>query len=155
MSIHAAAPAASAPGAPFSTGMIRSVNSSSVRYSCAVKVFGVYDPPAAACATAVMWCTSWAATRSRDPAAVSVSASRRRTSRRVISDIALPQFFPEVLGCAPRERDDGVGRILVGIADEHRAVGHEDVPHVVRLAVLVERAGFRIVAHAHRAHFVD
>ena len=41
MSIQAAAPAATAPGAPFSTGMIRSVRRSRVWYSCADSALGV------------------------------------------------------------------------------------------------------------------
>ena len=42
-----------------------------------------------------------------------------------------------------------VGRVLVGVADERRGVGDEEVLHLVRLTVLVEHARLRIVAHAH------
>jgi hypothetical protein len=41
MSIHAGAPASSAPGLPFSTGMIKSASRSTVRYSCALSDAGV------------------------------------------------------------------------------------------------------------------
>src|SRR6187397_79026 len=155
MSIHAAHPAASAPGAPFSTGMMRSISRSSVRNSGAVKLFGVYGPAADAWASAVMWWTSAAATRSSAPVAIRASPSLRSASRREISDITLPQFFREVLGRAPCQRDDRVGGILVGVADERRRVRYEQVLHLVSLAELVQRARARIVAHAHGADFMD
>src|SRR5215217_4213837 len=81
---------------------------------------------------------------------------RRRASRRDRSlNIALPQFFGEVLRRAPRERHDGVCGILVRVADERRRVGDEQVLHLVRLAVLVQWTGARVVAHADGADLVD
>src|SRR4029453_18307609 len=71
------------------------------------------------------------------------------------SDIALPQFFREVLSGPPRQRDDRVGGILVRVAHERRRVGDEQVLHLVRLAELVQRTGAGIVAHPDGADFVD
>src|SRR4249919_3583111 len=102
-----------------------------------------------------IWCTSCADTRSTTPVATMVSASRRRTSRLDRSDIALPHFLRQVFGGAPRERDDRVRGILVGVADEYRPIGREQVADVVGLAELVQHAGLRIAAHAHGADFVD
>src|SRR4029453_17943528 len=107
----------------------------------------------AACWTA--WCASRAARRSTTPADAIVSARRWSTSRRLISDIAFPHFFGQVLRRSPRERNDRVGRILVAMAHERPAVGDEEVADVVRLAELVEHARARIVAHSHAADFVD
>src|SRR5215204_4858545 len=101
-----------------------------------------------------MWWTSSAERRSSVPAAISARPSLRKASRRVRSlDIAFPQFFGEVLGRAPCQRDDGVGGILVGVADEWRGVGDKQVLHLVSLAILVQRARFRVVAHADGADF--
>ena len=86
-------------------------------------------------------------------AIVSQSAGGRLGGRS--QTFPLSQFFREVLGGAPRQRDDRVRGILVGIADERRRVGHEQVLDVVGLAEPVEHAGLRIVAHADRADFVN
>ena len=62
-----------------------------------------------------------------------------------MSDIGLPHFFGEVLGGTPGERDDRVGRVLVGIADERGGVGDEEVLDVVCLAEPVQHGGLRVV----------
>src|SRR5688572_32489070 len=100
------------------------------------------------------WCTSCAAARSTAPPAIKARPIRRTASRRVMSDIALPHFFREILGGAPRQRHDGMRRVLVGIADEHGAVGHEQVLHLVRLTEAVQRAALRVVADADGPHLV-
>src|ERR1051325_11403002 len=100
-----------------------------------------------------MLCTSCAATRSTTPAAAMASASWRSASRLVISDIALPHFFREILSRTPRERDDRMGGILVGVGDERRPICDEQILHVVRLTEFVERTRARVVAHPDRAHF--
>src|SRR5262245_27301778 len=155
ISIHAAAPAATAPGLPFSTGIMRSVPRTSVRYSWSFSALGLYDPPLSDCAASARWWTSCADTRSSTPVAISVRPSRRSTSRRVMSDIALPHFFGQILGGAPGERNDRVRGILVGVADERRAVGHQKIVHLVCLAEAVQRARLWIVAHTDSADLVN
>src|ERR1700730_10703819 len=88
-------------------------------------------------------------------ALTTASATFRSRSLREYSDIAFPHFFRQVLGGAPCQRDDRHGRVLVGIADEGPSVGHEQVLHLVRLAVAVQNAGLRVVAHAHGADLVN
>src|SRR5579871_21969 len=130
--------------------MMRSVTRSSVRNWAVVSDFG---PAAPAWATAA--CTSRAAIRSTRPAAAKAAASRFSASRLVISDIALPQFLGQILGRAPRQRDDGVRRVLVGVARERAAVGREHVRHLVHLAEAVDDAVVRGGAHANAADLVD
>src|SRR5688572_18984362 len=93
--------------------------------------------------------------RSSVPDAVRTSASRRRRSRRERSDIALPQFVSKILGRTPRECDDRVSGILVGIAHEGCAVCDKQVLHVVRLTVLIQHARLAIVSHADCPDLVD
>src|SRR5918993_30742 len=152
VSIHRAQPAATAPGAPSSTGMMKSTRRSRVWYSCGVNVPGEY---AGLAASPAIWCTSRADALSTVPAAARAKAIRCSAARRETSDIALPHLLLQVLGGPPRERDDRVRGILVGIAHERRAVGDEEVAHVVRLAEAVERAAPPIIPHPYRADFVD
>src|SRR5262245_35772256 len=83
------------------------------------------------------------------------AASVRSVSLRVRSDMTFSHFLGEILGGAPRERDDRVRRVLVGIADEGRRIGDKQIPHVVRLAELVERTATPVVAHAYGADLVN
>src|SRR5277367_6519213 len=100
----------------------------------------------------------WASARGSEPAANADRAAARSSSRRETespSNIALPQFFRQILGRAPRQSGDRERRILVGIADKRRGIGDKQILHFVRLAVFVERGSTRIVPHPHGAKFVD
>src|SRR5437667_7427544 len=126
--MNSGAPPASAPGECSSAGMMRSANFSSVLYSCSLKNLGLYAPFFFTSATA--WCTCWAASAftTLTPTVVSVIRSRsRRDTSWIGSDIAFPHFFGQVLGRAPRERDDGKRDVLIGIAAERRCVGDKQV----------------------------
>src|SRR5882724_8266868 len=70
-------------------------------------------------------------------------------------EIAFAKFVGEVVAGTPAQRHDGPGGILATGIDESAAVHDEQVFDVVRLLVLIEDRGFRIVAHARGAHFVD
>ena len=54
-----------------------------------------------------------------------------------------------------RERQDRPRAVLVGLRHERSAVGDEHVPRVVRLAVLVQDRGRRIVPHPRDADLMD
>src|SRR6476660_5332206 len=72
-----------------------------------------------------------------------------------MSEISLLGFVQKVVGGAPGERHDRQGRILIRIRHQRRAIGDEQVLHVVCLAVSVEHGGFRVSAHARGAYFMN
>src|SRR5579885_1704687 len=160
-SINSGAPASIALLECSSAGIISSLRRRRVAYSCGLKHLGWYGPAVFSCVT--RWCT-WAASCAETtpaPAVVKVrviprlrSASRRERSR-FSSDIAFSHLLGQVFRHAPRERDDAQRHVLVRLADEGSRVRHEQVPHVVRLAVLVERRFPGVVSHADGAGFVD
>src|SRR5207253_3070648 len=55
---------------------------------------------------------------------------------------------------ARRQRHDGKRRILFAGGSEATPVGDEEIFHIVRLAVAIERRRFRIASHANSADFV-
>src|SRR5579862_6740625 len=138
--MNSAAPPFDAPGTISSHKDLRVSN------SCCVSALGLYTPPATLASEATAWRTCCAEAISSGPTNAS-AAIAESASRRVVSDIALPHFFGEIFRRPPRQRADGQRRILIRIADERRRIGHKQVLHVVRLAILVQRRHLRIVAH--------
>src|SRR5215831_2266735 len=95
---------------------------------------------------------------SASAAKVIVLPMRTRRSRRewpVFSDIAFPHFFSQVLGRSPRESNNAQRDVLVRLAHEGRGVAHEKILHVMRLAVLVQRGGLRVLAHPYGPRLVN
>src|SRR5690242_12351634 len=150
--MNSGAPDATAPGERSSGGTMKSASFSSVLYSCGFSALGRYGPAVFSCAATLWTCC---AASSVSPPDVAASAMFSSSVRRLISDIALPHFFRQILGCSPGHGDDGQGRILIRIADERRGVGDEQIFHFVRLAIFVEHRFRWIVAHTHCAEFVD
>jgi len=60
-----------------------------------------------------------------------------------------------MLGGAPGIGHDGQCHVLIRISVERRGVRHYQVLHLVRLRILVKRGLLRIVAHPHRAGFMN
>jgi hypothetical protein len=81
------------------------------------------------------------------PPSDSDRAALRISSRRDTSDISFPHFFRKIFRGAPRKRADCQRWILVGVTYKRRCVGHKQILDFMRLAVLIQRTGFRIVAH--------
>src|SRR5579871_5663189 len=161
-SMKSAAPASSAPLECSSVGRIRSESRCSVAYSCAVSPFGWYLPfcPAASCAIAWWTCCESCALNTSSPTAARLTAAPMRTSRSRrensrFSDIALPHLLNQIFGGAPGERHDAQGHVLVGLAHERRRVADKQIFDVVRLVILIQRRGLTILAHPHRARFVN
>src|SRR5215813_2027289 len=169
--MNSGAPASTAPPDLSSLGMMVSQSEVSVSYCLAVKYLGAYFPAgAAAFSLRTAWCAISAAcsgiTCSTEPPAAPI-ASVLSTSRLEIPSVltgsplfaslqaALLGLFEQVVRGAPGQRHDGQRGIFVGIGNERRPIGDEDVLDVVRLTVAVEHAGFRIGAHARRADFVN
>src|ERR1700731_244266 len=69
--------------------------------------------------------------------------------------VAFLGFVEEIFGGAPGERHDRERGILVRIGDRWRAIGDEQILHVVRLAEAIEHGSFRVRAHARSAHLVN
>src|SRR5690348_9140126 len=154
-SMKSAALAARAPCECSSAGMIRSLSFCTVAYSCAVSAFGLYGPLAAAfsCATVSWTCCASADAIALSPAAIRAISARRESCPGL--NIALPHLVRQIFRRPPGERHDAQRHVLVRLADHRGRVAHEQVPHLVRLAVAVEHRVLRILAHLDRARLVD
>src|SRR5271156_4948845 len=81
--------------------------------------------------------------------------SRRDTGSTDMLDLSFSRLVDQVLGSPPRQGRDRQRRVLVRAGHEARAIAHEQVLDVMRLAIFIQDRRLGIVAHTHRAQFMD
>src|SRR5579859_4363309 len=107
-----------------------------------------------------MWCAYSAAcsgiTRNTDVAAAP-TLKDFNTSRRDTDMLDLPFFrlIKNVFRSSPGKRRDGQRRIFVRTSYKTSAIAHEQILHIVRLAILVQRRSLGIITHADGSQFVN
>src|SRR5215469_13937220 len=143
--MNSGAPASMAPPHSSSAGRIASHKACSVLYPCASKNLGVYAG-VAVFSSSMRWCAYSAAcsgiTCSTEPAAAPIVSDfrierREGPSLRIGLDLSLLRLVKQVFRRLPRQRHDAQRRVLVRVGDERRAIRHENIAHIVSLAVLV------------------
>src|SRR3954469_409394 len=154
--------AAFAPGVSVA-GMISSVSAMTASSWRGVNTDGVQvDAPAAALTACVSasaracaqrdWTHSGVAATPTAPATSWVNARRRVRSVREVSTFHL---LREVIGSAPRERQNGEGRVLFRCVGKSGSVHNEDVLDLVHLVERGERRALRVRSHPAGAVFVN
>src|SRR4030095_13012481 len=65
------------------------------------------------------------------------------------------RFIQQIFRSPPGKRHDRERRIFVRVRHQRRSIGHENVFHIMRLAISIEHARFWFGAHARGADFVN
>ena len=61
----------------------------------------------------------------------------------------------DIFACSHRQRENRPGDVLVSVGNEGAAIGDKQILHFVRLTVLVDDRGFRIIAHPGRSDLMN